>query len=194
MNDGLIFLLLAGIALVFKWLTRQGSDEKENRTTSSPNEHKSPSSTESEQERVRRFLEALGAPPGSQPPPPVRPRPGIPRRVILPNPAAAPPKARRTKWAQPLPPLTTTPPLPPPVVTELLTPAPVAVAPPPLAPIQALPLPVPLARTAPVARPLPLPALGLMLRKRGSVRQAIILREILGPPRALQPLSDARGL
>ena len=35
--------------------------------------------------------------------------------------------------------------------------------------------------------------LGTLLRQRGSVRQAIILREILGPPRGLQALDDLRS-
>ena len=46
--------------------------------------------------------------------------------------------------------------------------------------------------TAP-ARVMPRQSLGTMLRSRACVRQAIILREVLGPPRGLQALNDLRS-
>ena len=192
MNDTLIFLVLAGLALVFKWLTGQGSSESEKPKAPSPNEQARPSRQPpvSDEDRVRRFLEALGAPPGTLPPPPVRPR-----RVV--TPAAAPgqrPRAKRS-WAQPLPPLVTTPedlgppPLPPPlfetVVGEVAPP--VAVAPPP--PVF-LPSAATTTRAAAPSRVMPRQSLGPLLRSRGSVRQAIILREVLGPPRGLQAFDE----
>src|SRR5206468_191712 len=70
---------------------------------------------QSEEERVRRFLEALGVPPGTQTPPPVRPRTFTPRPVVTAAPPTPPPKIKRS-WVQPLPPLVTRPedmPLPP---------------------------------------------------------------------------------
>ena len=86
MNDLLIFLVLAAIALIFRWLTGQGSKEDSEKPESpSPNERPQRPPPESEEERVRRFLEALGAPPGSAPPTPVRPRPAAPRRVVTPS-------------------------------------------------------------------------------------------------------------
>ena len=108
MNDLLIFLVLAGIALIFRWLSGQGAQDSEKPSSPSPNERPERPPAESEEERVRRFLEALGAPPGSAPPPPVRPRPAAPRRVVTPSQPKAPTKVKRS-WVQPLPPLVTTP-------------------------------------------------------------------------------------
>src|SRR4030095_5067145 len=105
MNDTLIFLILGALALIFKWLTRQASDDSEKPEPPSPNEQAPPRPpAQSEEERIRRFLEALGAPPGTRPPPPVRQR----RSVTPATPPVQKPKTRRG-WAQPLPPLVTTP-------------------------------------------------------------------------------------
>ncbi len=179
MNDTIIFLILAGIALIFKVLSKARSTHDAKPEPPAPNEPKARPSAESEQERVRRFLEALGVPPGTEPPPPVRTRQAIPRRVVTPTtPRSASEPATPLKWEQPLPPLTSAPPIEPVVAVEA---PPVPAAPHPLA--------RPLARA--VAEQLPRPvarSLGEMLRARGSVRQAIILREVLGPPRGLQPL------
>ena len=192
MNDTLIFLILAGLALIFKWLTRQVSDDSEKPEPPSPNEQAPPRPpAQSEEERIRRFLEALGAPPGTRPPPPVRQRRGV-------TPATPPvqkPKTRRG-WAQPLPPLVTTPAdlAPPPPRTppfEPIVSPPIPAAPPPQIVAPSAPPPMPRA-TAPL-RAVPPQSLGALLRNRGSVRQAIILREVLGPPRGLQALDDLRS-
>ncbi len=199
MNDTLILLVLAGLAALFKWLTSLGSENSEKPEPPSPNEQASPSRppAQSEEERIRRFLEALGAPPGTRPPPPVRPR-----RVVTPatpTPPAQKAKARR-KWVQPLPPLVTTPEasgLPPPLPTAAFEPAVTEVAP---AVTEAPPAQVILPSgpgqmprgTAP-SRAMPRQSLGTLLRQRGSVRQAIILREVLGPPRGLQALDELRS-
>ena len=196
MNDTLIFLVLAVLALVFKWLTRQPSDHGEKPDPPSPNEQAPPPRppAQSEEERIRRFLEALGAPPGTRPPPPVRPR-----RVVTPvAPPAQRPRAKRT-WVQPLPPLVTTPKdlgPPPPTITSF-EPAVAEVAPPmAVAPPQPIILPsasLPTPRATAPAREVPRQSLGRLLRQRGSVRQAVILREVLGPPRGLQALDDLRS-
>ena len=191
MNDTIIFLVLAGIALVFKWLTKQASSEKEKPTGSSPNEPTQRPPPQSDEERVRRFLEALGAPPGTKPPPPVGPRQVVPRRVVTPTSPTTPRRVRNPKWEQPLPPLTSSP-LPPPIVVEV--PSPPAPSPPPPAPRVPVSLPlsplVPAGRTAPEPRLAPMVSLGELLRRRGSVRQAVVLREVLGPPRGLQPRDE----
>ncbi len=196
MNDTLIFLVLAGLALIFKWLTSHGSGDSEKPEPPSPNEQAPPPRPppQSEEERIRRFLEALGAPPGTRPPPPVRPR-----RVVTPaTPPAQRPKAKRS-WVQPLPPLVTTPKDlgPPPPTTTPFEPVAVevapsmTVAPPPPIILPSAPAPMPRA-TAP-SRVMPRQSLGTLLRSRASVRQAIILREVLGPPRGLQALDDLRS-
>lgn len=194
MNDIVVFLILAGIALVFKWLgSVNESKTPPKNQTSAPND--TPLSrplarppAQSEQERVRRFLEALGAPPGSAPPPPVAPRSAPVRRVVTLR-AQTPPKAKRT-WAQPLPPLVTTPEpveapaIPPPApISRPLPPPLVSVAPPPAPPL----IPLVRPRAFPPASPRPATSLGELLRSAGGARQAMVLREVLGAPRGLQP-------
>ena len=200
MNDTLIFFILAALALIFKWLTSKAENsqaEKEKRAAESdePNEQAPPTlrpAPQSEEERVRRFLEALGMPAGTQPPPPVRQR-----RVVTPSvpqtPPAQKPKAKRS-WAQPLPPLVTMPEdLHPPPLPTAAPPLPTMVhVEPPLPEIEdSSPPPAPvmpaLRRPAPHS-PAPAMSLGAMLRSPASVRRAIVLREVLGPPRGLQPL------
>ena len=196
MNDFLIFLVLAGVALIFRWLTTQAREESEKDSSPSPEEPASRPPTQSEEERVRKFLEALGVPPGTAPPPRMKSRSVRPRRVTTSQ--APPPQKVRRSWVQPLPPLVTTP--------EEAGPAPVVIA-----PEQATETPAPVEtrakvfvspstegpagpkvkvvrqkRRQPAAAPAPTSFIAL-LRARNSVRQAIILREVLGPPRGLQP-------
>ncbi len=194
MSDLVIFLVLAGVALLFKLIGAARDSQNTNPAApTAPNEEaratpppRAPA--ESEQEKVRRFLEALGVPEGSAPPAPVRPRPAAPRRVI--TPAKQPeqlPKAKQT-WAQPLPPLVST----PEEVTDL-PPLLNVPEPEPLAPSVDLPALVvlpPSRRSPSPPQPVALKplSLGEMLRTPGSARQAVILREVLGPPRGLQPL------
>ena len=59
---------------------------------------------------MRRFLEALGVPPGSQPPPPVRPSYHCaPSHCVASRRRRLRQKRSGASWAQPLPPLVTTP-------------------------------------------------------------------------------------
>ena len=185
MNDTVIFLVLAGIALVFKWLNRERPDETKQTPPPISAAPVPRAPAQSEEEKIRRFMEALGAPPGSRPPPAVRPRQIAPRREVAPAPASAR-KARakaKRSWAQPLPPLVTTPPLV--TIPEFEAPEVLPVAAPReivrrQTPVPATPVP-----------PAPALSLGEMLRARGSARQAMILREVFGPPRGLQPIDFA---
>jgi hypothetical protein len=195
MNDTLIFLVLAGLALVFKWLTSHAAGDPEKPEPPPPNEpaqRRAP--PQSEEERVRRFLEALGAPPGTQPPPAVRRRSVVPRPAVIPAPQPQrPPKVRRS-FVQPLPPLTTT---PPELVLVEAAPPPVMIAPP--LPSLAPPLAAPITSLSPLkttskavtSRALSTRSLGALLRNPGGIRQAIMLREVLGPPRGLQALDNS---
>lgn len=198
--DFLIFLVLAGVALAFRWLTKQAAEQSEKNSSSEPNERPVRPPSESEEERVRRFLEALGVPPGTKPPPPIKPRSVQPRRPETSQPP--PPRKVRRSLVQPLPPLVTTPDTPaaPPPV------APVAVEPPPLVetrpeaflspPSEALVSPVETVvrqrrrPSTPAQAPQPSTSLAALLRTRNSLRQAVILREVLGPPRGLQSLEQ----
>src|SRR5205085_7700097 len=133
-------------------------------------------------ERIRRFLEALGQPRGAQPPPRVVRRSTVPRTV-----AHVPPPLR-----SPLPPLKTVPP-----------PLPSAVEPPPT-PEQPAPQFFKPAKTGesrfeirPPGETDDLPrrsgritqpdTFAGRLKTAQSLRDAIVLREIFGPPRSLQP-------
>ena len=192
MNDTLIFLVLAGIAMVFKWLNRERTDPTETPPPRTPAVPVSRAPAQSEEEKIRRFMEALGAPPGSQPPPPVRPRQITPRPAVKRTTPSArkPPAKPKRSWTQPLPPLVTTPP------EEVLLPQ-VVVAPETAAPEVVLVEP-PRAVVRPQTAAPPLPAatarrssLGELLRSPGSARQAMILREVLGAPRGLEPIGYA---
>jgi len=165
---------------------------------------------ESEAERQRRFLEAVGLPPGSQLPPQVSPRTGAnpaPLQPINPPSVRGIGRLRRVATGAPPAPGSALPQAPgrrivAPVPMPTRAPAPAAVpayaaqyapampviqasAPPPPTP------PAPRPAPAAVAPAVPAPVSGLLLRLRdpGSIRQAIILREILGPPRAFQPIA-----
>jgi hypothetical protein len=173
-----ILLIIAAITLI-RWLISKSKAETPNTESPPPPPPSQPISrggeTRTEEERIRKFLEALGQPAGSAPPK-VTPR----RREVQP------------KIFPRLPRLTTAPP-PLPEAPEL-TPA----APPPL-PIE---LATKRGTTDPdfevreVARQTssePLPETrraGLARFKLGTsqdLRTAIVLREIFGPPRSLQP-------
>src|SRR5437867_3164952 len=120
--ENLLFLLLLVVAGLFQLLgraARKGSaDEEKPISTPSPRVRKPipRAPIESDQERIRKFLEALGHPPASSPPSPIAPRPTYRKPLVLPR---VPP------IASPLPPLVTRPPERP---RELQTPPePVAV-------------------------------------------------------------------
>jgi hypothetical protein len=87
--ENFLFLLFIAVALLFQLLTRaaskasKDSDERKQRSPSTPPPHpRAP--VETDEERIRKFLEALGQPPGSQPPPPVIHRIDIPPRPVAP--------------------------------------------------------------------------------------------------------------
>src|SRR6266516_7711757 len=88
--DNLLFLLLLAVAFLFQLLTRavtKASRDQTKRESTSTREMPPPvlhSPTESDAERIRKFLEALGQPPSSRPPPPVVPRTDISPRPLAP--------------------------------------------------------------------------------------------------------------
>src|SRR5436853_3883241 len=106
--DNLLVLLFFGIAVFFQLLTsaaakrRKRPGDTEPRSTS-PSQQTRPLETEEEtdEERIRKFLEALGQPTTSKPPAPVQPRPTYRKPAVLPH---------AGQMKSPLPPLTTRPP------------------------------------------------------------------------------------
>jgi hypothetical protein len=191
MFDNPIILIIIVVAAVLRWLSQKSEASKEDpERPTTPGEPVPPSGeSRTEEERIRRFLEALGQPTTSTPPPKVTPKRDTPRRTILPQ-----PNLNR------LPPLKTVPPpLPPPtwaspVVIEEAAPSPVEkkrVFQPAIAKeatfevhdlgVESLDLSPEGRRAATRQRDL-IPDLA---SARG-LRSAIVLREIFGPPRGLQ--------
>src|SRR2546428_7839843 len=90
--DNLLFILLMAMAALFRWLASQAGDAKkrsqkpDQRSTATPQPdqpiRRAP--VESDEERIRKFLEALGQPATTRPPPPVAPRTHIPPRPLAP--------------------------------------------------------------------------------------------------------------
>src|SRR6476469_188897 len=89
--DNLLFLLLIAGAALFQLLSKaisKAGKSDSNETSSSPSPQtprpiqRSP--RESDADRIRKFLEALGQPPSSTPPSPVVPRTNIPPRRLAP--------------------------------------------------------------------------------------------------------------
>jgi hypothetical protein len=88
--DNLLFLLLVGVAVLFQFLAKiaakTGKDQTKRTSTPIPGTptpmRRAP--TESDEDKVRKLLEALGQPPTSRPPPVVVPRTDIPSRPLAP--------------------------------------------------------------------------------------------------------------
>jgi hypothetical protein len=210
--ENLLFLLLVALAGLFQLLGRAArkSPEDEGDPTPKP----APSTLkpitrappESDEERIRKFLEALGQPTSSRPPPPVTPRTDIPPRPLAP---VKPPTT------YPLPPwrkltpeerhkrpyILKESPLPGGVMPaeQISAPAMTAV---PAFQVHESPLPAeqqPIlktqleayaaSKTFGVAKTEDLKTdIATLLASKSGLRDAIILREIFGPPRGLQAL------
>ena len=176
--DNYLFLLFIAVWIFFQLLTRVAT-KSGRRTGDDPKRRSTPPQTprsisgqpeETDEDRIRKFLEALGQPTASKPPPPVARRPTYQKPVVLPH--VGP-------FSSPLPPLTTRPPDLPPAFKVHQGPSPLEAI--PSAEVKAASQPA----TQAAAKPRDLAGL---LRTTSGLRDAIILREIFGPPRSLQPL------
>ena len=190
--DNLLFILLGLAFVILRLLTQRAADSKKNSQRDQPERPGRPPA-ESDEERMRRFMEALGNPVGSKPPPKVAPRPlqqpltvsAEAKRKEVERQAKA---ARKSIWTAPLPPLTTTP--PPQAAPQRVT-LPQLITKPPIEQKTFGPFPsaapsVAATRRQTVsARPVDLQSL---LSSPDGLRNAVLLREILGAPRGLQPL------
>jgi hypothetical protein len=208
--ENLLFLLLLAVAVLFQILAKAvGKASKDQTKRASPPVPGTPppiprAATETGEEKIRKLLEALGHPPTSKPPAPVAPRTDIPPRTLAPvqPPTVYPPspwqltreERRKRKAAR-----KEGPPPPPPVrrVEEIVPPK-ITVAPP--FEVREEPLPVeepaitktPVAAYAATRSPAKAgdlkPDIATLLESKSDLRNAIILREILGAPRGLQAI------
>jgi len=189
--DNLLFILLIVMAGLFRLLTSKTGQTKkkmqnpDQRSTTSPQLGESPrrARVESDEERIRKFLEALGQPASSRPPPPVAPRTNIPPRPLAPVQPPRIPIARNILTDRRRQVVETTK-SPEPLVSGLHEAPPLPKLPAPIKPsvetyATAADSKTKLARTG--------INIATFLRSPTGQRNAIILREIFGPPRSLQP-------
>ena len=202
--DNFLFLLFIAVAIFFQLLTRaagkggrRNGGDTNRRSTTSPTPRSA--REETEEDRVRKFLEALGQPTTSKPPPPVAPRTDIAPRPVAP---VKPPREmapevwpRKIRLPGQIPPTREAKVFRPRVME---TPA-----------FEVHDVEVPLTAPAVVktaaeayaiaTRPTPKLVekkddIATLLRSTSGLRNAIILREIFGPPRSLQPLDLVGGV
>jgi len=210
--DNLLFFLLIAAAALFQLLSKavsKAGKSDSDETSSSPKPQTSRpiqrAPRESDADRIRKFLEALGQPPSSTPPSPVLPRTDIPPRRLAP---VQPPPVIPGTWRLPRehrekPDVSQRESASPeqPSRLQQIVPPPV---PPPAAPAfevqEALAVEL---QQPPISRP-PVEAyaapkafgvakradskmnIATLLASKSSLRELILLREILGPPRGLQ--------
>ena len=211
--DNLLFFLLIAFAALFQLLSKAVSKSKKesDETPRSPTPNMPPPirrvPAESDADRIRKFLEALGQPPSSTPPPPVLPRTDIPPRRLAPvqPPPVIPgvwrlPREQRQKpdvtqrESRPLEQPSRFQEVVPPPVPGPATPGfevhetlPVELQQPPLikTPVEAYAAP----KAFGVAKRADSKAnIVTLLVSKSSFREAILIREILGPPRGLQEI------
>jgi hypothetical protein len=199
--DNLLFVLLVAVAVLFQLLTKAAGKTTKDQTKRTSTPRTPPpiprAPTESDEERIRKLLEALGQPPTSKPPPPVVPRTDIPPRPLAPvQPPVSPfSQLRRERLhkreviPKEIPPSRTVSAaaeIAPPKMTG--SPAfevhkgPLPIAPPPTGKIVGEATQT-ITRTEKARIDI-----ATLLASTSGLRGAMILREILGPPRGLQAL------
>ena len=208
--DNLLFFLLIAVAALFQLLSKaiKAGKGDSNETSTSPRPQ-APRPTqraprESDADRIRKFLEALGQPPSSTPPPPVLPRTDIPPPRLAP---VQPPPVLPGTWRLPReqrqkPDITqreSRPPEQPGPSQQIFAPpvpaatpafevhetSPVELQQPPIVkpPVEAYAAP----KAFGVAKAADFKTdITTLLVSKSGLREAIILREIFGPPRGLQ--------
>jgi hypothetical protein len=185
-HPGLILIIVA--VTLIRWLAQKA------KTTQTPKPDAPPSrpiprggESQTEEERVRKFLEALGQPPGSTPPKvATRRREVQPMIFPLPPLTTAPPPLSQSSAARPSRP-------PPPLPTEVA----------PFQPATAQEANFEVREVARQFSSEPVPEIRRELSSRqnlrvnlatgSGLRDAIVLREIFGPPRSVQPLDSLLG-
>lgn len=176
------FLLLIVFVALVRWLASKAKSQPQTPQSPPTPPPSRPISrggeTQTEEERVRQFLEALGQPPGTTPPKVVPRRPAVQPKIF---PQMPPLKTK----PPPLPEVASSPPSGP-FETPSVMPVTAREAAFEVHEVarQTSSEPAPETRSAPTASFDPRTKLGTPQ----DLRTAIVLREIFGPPRSLQPL------
>lgn len=192
--ENIFFLVLVAVVGLLRWLS-QAAENKRNAEA-----EKQSGAPQSEEERTRKFLEALGVPSANAPPPKVQPRQITPKqapnRKFLPVDPFPVPRGRATEppsqWTvtvmPPPTPSAAPSPVPPPLPTSRAT-VPITT--------QSQPLIAPefeVHEVGALQKPKSAAADGTLLERLATgqgLRDAIILREIFGPPRSMRPFNSA---
>ncbi len=191
--ENLLFILLIAMAALLRLLATKAGEAKKRPQKADQGRTITPkigesirrARVESDQERIRKFLEALGQPTTAKPPPPIVPRTDIPPRPVAPVRPPPIPIARdvftrrKRQIVEP---------------TEYLAPAPTFEhhETPPAHELPASnkspvePYAIDTESKTKVARAGT--DIATLLRSPAGLRDAIVLREIFGLPRSLQPL------
>jgi hypothetical protein len=191
--DNLLFLLLIVVAVLFQFLAKAAGKDQKKRTQTTPTPRPIPRApSESDEDRVRKLLEALGQPPTSRPPPLAVPRTDSPPRPLVPvQPPMSPlSQLRREKsrkreiTAKEIPPAQTI------RGAEKMVSGAFEVHEGPLPitpePIFRAPAEVYAGETPPIGKAEERTNIAILLASKSGLRDAIVLREILGPPRGLR--------
>jgi hypothetical protein len=197
--DNLLFLLLVAVAVLFQFLAKlaakTGKDQTKRTSTPRTPTPMRRAPTESDEDRIRKLLEALGQPATSRPPPPVVPRTELPPRPVAPvQPPISPLSQLRREKSRKREIIPKEIPLPRTVRGEekMVPPAfevqegPLPTAQPPIfkAPAETYAGVTPTIAKAQELRT----NIATLLASASGLRDSIILREILGPPRGLRGL------
>jgi hypothetical protein len=188
--DNLLFLLLIAVALLFQFLAKAAgktSRDQMKRITPQTPEPIPRAPSESDEDRIRKLLEALGQPPGSRPPPPVLPRTDIPPRPLAPVPPPMSPLSQlrreksRKREIKGIP--------PPQPLTSAAKTVPTFEVHEGSSPIEQAPTVKTATRAIARIEEARIEIVTLLASKSG-LRDAIILREILGPPRGFRTIDQ----
>ena len=190
--DNLLFLLLIAVALLFQFLAKAAGKTSKDQTKRTTPQTPGPiprAPSESDEDRIRKLLEALGQPPGSTPPPPVLPRTEIPPRPLVPVQPPMSPLSQLRREKSPKREIIPKGIPPPQRVTSSAKMVPTFEVHEGSSPIEQAPTVK--AATGAIAKieEARIEIVTLLVSKSG-LRDAIILREILGPPRGLRPIDQ----
>lgn len=207
-DQNIILIIIAAVVGIYRLVTRISEElkkqqEKRQPPTASRTEYSQPAQRtlpKTDEDRIREFLEALGQPADTAPPPKVQPRTQVPSRPLAPvqPPASMRPftKPRFRAWKEQIKDVLSTP-SPPKIKRVVGSSGPAQTNEPgewmaeehdekivPVTTTMATPM-----ATEPPVRRAPVETLWKQnLRSPDSLRTAIILREIFGPPRGLQSI------